>query len=658
MNKQYRSLDDKFSIEDVGSTLLNHLAKGLYPADEVLREYIQNAIDAHRLWRHETDTEPDGPIQIEVRGDCLSVLDYGIGMDEREVRRVKSIAVTSKADTEIDLTGHKGVGVWAGLSFFNILTLQTTKRGLNKGYRLTIYFKKIVDLISDRADIGQVMKDNYFIEEYNEPEEEHYTIVTLQDPIRSSEWFTEVTRVRDAIQRICPCPIDPNFVFYRKLVDWYNQHDLEMFRIEVDGIPIYRTFSSAVEQFKTSSITINDVVVAEYWHAIHKTNGKMTPTNGQQVGFRVVQSGFTLGELNLYSEPMLAGFKALNVNNYASWYVGEVHIVPRSLRPNLQRNKLEESEDTRLFIHRLRKFYQQLEDTARDTADKRNNAEKARNILSKYKEYEDKVNSISNREILIGLVQLTRDDIDFLYSVKHRLETDEQAAETKKVVHLKDPSVKKTRIKILGNIRLLLERIEQPIINIHGNHELSTSSASTSKSQNLSSQANAVSSLEPENSIDTPPSNELLSTLTSSPFPSEEKTVEGEKHGDDVAQPKRTMLRESSLTNEAEGVTTPQFAKEDISEEKEIMSTNVNSTVATDLHETSSDKIHSKLDNSSLETSEKAKSSIGQSRKIPVVYAIGLLEDVLSSELSEDEDLRLGILTKFRERIDKVLLNG
>ena len=48
-NKKYRRLNDQFSIKDVGSTLLNHLAKGLYPADEVLREYVQNAIDAHRF---------------------------------------------------------------------------------------------------------------------------------------------------------------------------------------------------------------------------------------------------------------------------------------------------------------------------------------------------------------------------------------------------------------------------------------------------------------------------------------------------------------------------------------------------------------------------------------------------------------------------------
>src|SRR6266566_2598065 len=166
--RKYRELDDSFGIRDVGSTLLDHLAKGLYPADEVLREYIQNAIDAHRIWKYETGTEPEGPIQIEVRGDRLSVIDYGIGMTESEVRRVKSIAVTSKVDADIALTGHKGVGIWAGLSYFETLILDTTRRGSNEGYRLTIHFKRIVDGISDRADIGEVMEGNYIIEAYEE----------------------------------------------------------------------------------------------------------------------------------------------------------------------------------------------------------------------------------------------------------------------------------------------------------------------------------------------------------------------------------------------------------------------------------------------------------------------------------------------------------
>ena len=41
-----KKIDDKFKIEHVGSSLLNELAKGLYQPESVIREYIQNAIDA------------------------------------------------------------------------------------------------------------------------------------------------------------------------------------------------------------------------------------------------------------------------------------------------------------------------------------------------------------------------------------------------------------------------------------------------------------------------------------------------------------------------------------------------------------------------------------------------------------------------------------
>ena len=88
-------LDDEFSLADIGSTLLEELAERLYQPQGVIREYIQNAVDAHRQWynllhqetaaqdKSPTDTELRQPVQI-VAGpfNGLSILDYGIGLDE------------------------------------------------------------------------------------------------------------------------------------------------------------------------------------------------------------------------------------------------------------------------------------------------------------------------------------------------------------------------------------------------------------------------------------------------------------------------------------------------------------------------------------------------------------------------------------------------
>ncbi len=318
--KRLGSVADQFGIEDVGSTLLEDLAKGPYEPEEVIREYVQNAVDAHRLWKSETGTDPEGPIQVEVRGEQLSIFDFGIGMDMAEVKKVKSIAVSRKRVADVALTGHKGVGVWAGLSYFEKLTLFTTKRGSNHEFRLTIQFKRIVDAISEEANIGEVLNPNYSIDEYEADEDDHYTIVTLDRPTRSQDRFTESPKVADAVRAICPCEVDPNFVFRNELMAWYAQHKIEFYPMVVDGTPVYRKYSSAVEQFISSILSIDDKPVAQYWYAVTKKH-QLRPTNGELVGFRLVQNGFVIGGANPRSEPDLRGYRRLGVtnSNYLKW---------------------------------------------------------------------------------------------------------------------------------------------------------------------------------------------------------------------------------------------------------------------------------------------------------------------------------------------------
>ncbi|HNS42526.1 MAG TPA: hypothetical protein PKN22_07190, partial [Taishania sp.] len=77
----------------------------------------------------------------------------------------------------------------------------------------------------------------------------------------------------------------------------------------------------------TSSITINDQEVAYYWRAVHKDNGKISPNQGQIVGFNLIQDGFILGRSNPYSTNDDKSYEPIKlVQNYLNWYIGEIHI--------------------------------------------------------------------------------------------------------------------------------------------------------------------------------------------------------------------------------------------------------------------------------------------------------------------------------------------
>ena len=357
---QRKKLNDQFGIEDVGSSLLNELAEGLYTREAVLREYIQNAVDAHRLWERETGERPTEPIQVELRPNSISILDRGIGMNEQEARNVKAVAVSPKrtGQVSVELTGHKGVGIWAGLSFFESLTLRTSRKGHVKGYQIDLRFRRILEAIDEKTHIGNALNPNYEIFEFTEEIDAHYTDVTLTGPVKDREWFLDATEIGKAIRETCPCQVSPNFVFHDEVSNWLEQHGFDTFPITLNRSRMYREYSSAVELFSTETLTVDDKPVAEVWYATSKKK-MLKPAKDELIGFRIVQTGFVIGSKNPYSAKTLQGFPgALQVGEYPDWYVGEIHVVMPDLYPNLPRNDFEEtSESRRKLVQRIRKWY-------------------------------------------------------------------------------------------------------------------------------------------------------------------------------------------------------------------------------------------------------------------------------------------------------------
>lgn len=401
-------VDDKFTIDDVGSHLLDELARGLYKPSEVIREYIQNAVDAHRLWKSDTGLEPETPIQVEIREDAISVMDSGIGMDEIDIREVKSIAVSRKPQADIQLTGHKGVGIWAGLSFFESLTMYSTKRGIERAYELTVNFKDIVQAIDDETSVGKALNPNYWIDEYEANPQDHFTFVTLRSPVREGEWFLERENVQAAVRRICPCEVDPTFAFSDELLSWYDQISVEQFQVHIDGEPVYRSYPSSVENIKSGVITIDDEPVASYWHAINKKNRILKPHTEQIAGMRVFVDGFAVGDANPYSQKDEHGFGEIKIASYLNWHIGEVHLRHEEIRPDLPRRRFEDTEVSRQFIRRLRAWYQQRADDARFVSERRN-------LQKKYAKYEARIEALDLSENTPVISSDSAEEIEVIY---------------------------------------------------------------------------------------------------------------------------------------------------------------------------------------------------------------------------------------------------
>src|SRR5947207_3091756 len=128
-------IEDQFTIDDIGARLLANLARGIYNHEAVLREYVQNACDALRAL---PNTPSHAAIKISINDDdSITVHDDGIGMDEKAIKESKKIAVSPKAGKK-DMTGFRGIGIWAGFQACKRLEIVTTQLGTPYRYKLEL----------------------------------------------------------------------------------------------------------------------------------------------------------------------------------------------------------------------------------------------------------------------------------------------------------------------------------------------------------------------------------------------------------------------------------------------------------------------------------------------------------------------------------------
>ena len=94
MPLEWESIPSKFTINDIGAYLMANLAQGLYTGPEIIREYVQNAVDSYVEFTAQIPEEPSNEVRVDVRDRSIIIYDRGIGMGE-------SVAVNSFLDTWI-----------------------------------------------------------------------------------------------------------------------------------------------------------------------------------------------------------------------------------------------------------------------------------------------------------------------------------------------------------------------------------------------------------------------------------------------------------------------------------------------------------------------------------------------------------------------------
>lgn len=372
----WQRLKDELKWDDVGGRLLANLAKGIYDHQAVLREYVQNACDAYVL----LDSPPDEPtIVITPDGRNLTIVDYGIGMDEDDIKAVKKIAVSPKAEVA-GTTGFRGIGIWAGFQACDKLVVITKKQGAKKRYRLVIDFKDILTHVDDNINIKELVDPRYEVASEPATTAEHYTQVTLQNAHTDYDKLLDPNALLEIASDILPCRIDPFFQHATQVQEILDKiPDHQEFHIKVttsDGLKeAFRKFPTDLLDVP-ESITLrgeHQKVLARGWFCRSQKTALRSDVGAR--GFRVRLRNFAIGPVNIYSDEdgsrfgVSAATRELKSPAGLGWFCGEVHVTNSDIVPNTPRDDLEINGPARRLIEETRKFYKERIEDARAHSD-------------------------------------------------------------------------------------------------------------------------------------------------------------------------------------------------------------------------------------------------------------------------------------------------
>jgi HSP90 family molecular chaperone len=359
----WTTIEDKIQIADIGGRLLPNLAKGIYSADTVLREYVQNAADAFIA----LSDPPDSPI-ISITTDhaskSITIFDKGIGMDQKGVHDAKKIAVSPKG-TSGDFIGFRGIGIWAGFQACAKLELETKKAGESTRYRLEVDFADILAKSNKNISIKDLLDHRFRIasQRADVDKNQHYTSVTLKGLHDDYMRLADEAEVRRIVSQTLPCQFDPEWQPNRKIAQRLAQIEgYREFQIEVNKNPVYKEFpKSGLNEPRFKRLKGDDTEIGLVWWC-EDEEGAIKPTGNEFRCFRLRIKNFAVGRVSIFDDEDGSSLgvtkaKILKMVQRLQRFVGEIHITNPDIIPDTPRNNLEPNQNSREAIEQIRVFY-------------------------------------------------------------------------------------------------------------------------------------------------------------------------------------------------------------------------------------------------------------------------------------------------------------
>lgn len=367
----------KITKHDIGAEVISILTRGMYPDPrDALREYVQNAVDAKSI-----------NIQIKIRHNSIVVIDDGVGMDEKTLRKAIRVGISDKNPNKD--VGFMGIGIYSAFHLCNKLNIYTRT---HSGFPLLLSFnfQKMRDILDsqknlqsneeidsdDLIDLQSLLEDSI---EFKKLKDSDYVNIGTRieimelDPIfyKSLSDFEDVS---EYLQLTIPLHFDENNFKWAKEIEkqikriskknnaefqlvhlnlQVNNRKEDLFRPYIND----EFFNSDPRKPKFIEIKKDGLFFGVAWGCLNNARKKIT--DSELRGFILKKQGFSIGtRKNL--------IKYFGRNTYFDRWMGEIIITHNKLLPNAARNDLQYSDLRDLFYESLSDVASEFNEEAHD----------------------------------------------------------------------------------------------------------------------------------------------------------------------------------------------------------------------------------------------------------------------------------------------------
>jgi molecular chaperone HtpG len=361
----------------VGKDLIEILMFSMYPDAKIIyREYIQNARDAIKD-AVETGTLSqfsDGHIIVNIDSyeRRITITDNGTGVPVSEVEPVLLDIANGHKDGETS-AGKFGIGRLTGGGYCKKMSFKTSYKGEKYASGITFDIEATRAILVDDNDhrpATEVIDAIVTSKLYEEDENKHYFIVTLEDVYTAYPDLLNQQVISDYLKEVAP--IDYQMIFKNQLVqtsiptDYVElQKQIGYFQLSINeetdirkryGLKINGT-NDIIEKLQYFKIEDDNYgLLAWGWYALTAFS-QAIPDSDNNRGFRLRKHNILIGD-NDNKKLFLNKFHKEDRGN--KYFYGEVHALHPQLKPNSARDGLAPTPEAMRFQDLLKDYFYTL----------------------------------------------------------------------------------------------------------------------------------------------------------------------------------------------------------------------------------------------------------------------------------------------------------